>query len=879
MENKTIKKIVKHLTRNINKTNQAEENYDYNSDYTKRTRHFGINKYLAKINVYTYGYIAICLVILLVAVLIVREIYSFDLSDIAKTGELGHKKVSFLLSIYRSRYLLLVLILIMFAGYLKFAYKVNTSFADINVGQKGTARWTTRKEIEEQYKKIAEKIEPFAGYGGIPIARNEDRIYIDDSNTNSIVIGTTRSGKDECIISPMVENLSRAENKSSMVIIDVKLETSTYAMQMLKERGYECHIINCIDPKFSAGYNPLKLIADEFEEGYKTGNLSVAQTLCVSIAHNMFPKIEHDPQPFFTNAARDLFIAGFWAMTEDAYEKDRIDNLKAKILHDKMEHKKEINFYKNLYGDDYIKFYIRQKVDKLLKSTTLPSEKDEPNYSEVVKSLSKEFDEYEIPISAPSRRFLSVENIKEITEAFKYIDAKYVPKPYVPISKAKEKITIYNLITFISNLQEKNLLDSYFETKDIHNFARLKYQTVKSAASKAKGDIISSFYEKVATYLTDDMAKITHKSTFNLSDIGFGEKPVAIFIGIPDYDTSFDFLTTIFLNQVYFINAKLATAMPNGKVKNRIHFILNEVCNFPAIESLGRKTRVGLGRDLIYTLFVQDFASMNAIYKEDATSIRSNCGNQIYIMAGDEETATEFSKLLGEETYTDINRTGKKLSLNKEITERAEGRALLTAEELTKLKKGETIVRRTMKRENLKGESIITTPIGNLGKYRMKYRYEFLEDIMPSGIRLYQSPIYENLLRSNSLMRQQFVNEPVKYANVELETTDGINLRNNIDDLRWSVYRLVKFNSKAIFPEDLTTDNKITLKKILSRKKYLEKFYLIKEDIINDNGEVVGKKEGYLASKLETIAVFMMQQPSLKERIDGYTLYNLIHKI
>ena len=59
---------------------------------------------------------------------------------------------------------------------------------------------------------------------------------------------------------------------------------------------------------------------------------------------------------------------------------------------------------------------------------------------------------------------------------------------------------------------------------------------------------------------------MTSDSTMDFMDVGFGEKPVAVFIALPDYDSSNWFIATVFINQMYFILAKLATSMPGGKL-------------------------------------------------------------------------------------------------------------------------------------------------------------------------------------------------------------------------------------------------------------------------------------------------------------------------
>ena len=99
-------------------------------------------------------------------------------------------------------------------------YRLKLRFADYNTGQKGTRRWLTAEEIRVQYKAIPLLSDgQFDGYGGLPVYREKDTLYLDDSATNKLLIGTTRSGKDQLIILPMIENLARAKQKASLVLL------------------------------------------------------------------------------------------------------------------------------------------------------------------------------------------------------------------------------------------------------------------------------------------------------------------------------------------------------------------------------------------------------------------------------------------------------------------------------------------------------------------------------------------------------------------------------------------------------------------------------------------------------------------------------------
>lgn len=78
-----------------------------------------------------------------------------------------------------------------FVYQIKFAY----SEEEINIGQKGTQRWTTFEEIKQQYVEIEDRKVEYDGPPGFPICEHGNKIYIDTSPVNNVVIGTTRSGK------------------------------------------------------------------------------------------------------------------------------------------------------------------------------------------------------------------------------------------------------------------------------------------------------------------------------------------------------------------------------------------------------------------------------------------------------------------------------------------------------------------------------------------------------------------------------------------------------------------------------------------------------------------------------------------------------------
>ena len=154
-------------------------------------------------------------------------------------------------------YLLIFLVLNLYQ-----AYKFRVAFSEegFNLKQKGGSRWTTKKEIQKQYTKIPDRDKPFPGYGGTIISRMGNDLYIDQSLTNNLIIGITRSGKGEMFVFPTIDVYSRAEKKASMIVFDPKTELYKSSKQTLLERGYEVRQLSLVDPVHSMGFNPLSQI-------------------------------------------------------------------------------------------------------------------------------------------------------------------------------------------------------------------------------------------------------------------------------------------------------------------------------------------------------------------------------------------------------------------------------------------------------------------------------------------------------------------------------------------------------------------------------------------------------------------------------------------
>lgn len=524
--------------------------------------------------------------------------------------------------------------LIVGIGMIKFLFNMRMNYQSLNKGQHGTSEFEKVKALKKQYKIIPAATEEYDGNGGVIISGLQERyrpyrLLIDEGPIHTMVIGITRSGKGETFVFPMLDVLSRAKNKPSLVVNDPKGELAAGSYDTLVKRGYDVHVFNLIQQSMGMGFNPLQLVVD----AWKKGNPSLAQQYANSVAYSLY----HDPNakdPFWSNSAKSLVTAIILALTEDAVATGK---------------EKKVNMY----------------------------------------SVAN---------------FLSTKGSDNDDEGI-------------------------------------NALDLFFKARDDNNPARMMYATSNFAAGNTRASIFSTAMDKLQIFTLEPNAKLTSYNSMNLTDIGFGDKPVAVFMVTPDFDESNHVLASIFVSQLYRVNAEKATMSPSGRMKRHVHFLLDEFGNMPTVEGMSGMVTVGAGRGFRFHLIVQAYSQIKSRYGEGADTIIGNCSNQIYILTKDDQTAKQFSSLIGTKTIMDVSRNGKLLSSDKSHSESVKERPLMMPDELMQLKEGQSVVVRANKRQDNKHRKIVPKPIFNKDLTSHKFRWEYLADDFDNSRSILELPI------------------------------------------------------------------------------------------------------------------------------------------
>ncbi len=93
------------------------------------------------------------------------------------------------------------------------------------------------------------------------------------------------------------------------------------------------------------------------------------------------------------------------------------------------------------------------------------------------------------------------------------------------------------------------------------------------APARTRGSFYTSALTTLKLFTSKSIYSITHKSDFNLNDIG--QKKQALFIILPDEKTTFYPIASLIVSQQYELLTNMADKR-GGRLKNRVNFILDE---------------------------------------------------------------------------------------------------------------------------------------------------------------------------------------------------------------------------------------------------------------------------------------------------------------
>ena len=137
------------------------------------------------------------------------------------------------------------------------------------------AKWLIKKDIEEKFPTVVlnDKNEERAGglvlgyenvrcrqKGKLPFSFEEKRVYVDGSDSHTLIIGSTGSKKSRLLVMPTVISLLKAGE--NVIVSDPKKEIYNMTYDLAEKEGYKIITLDFREPKRSSRWNPFEVLGE-----------------------------------------------------------------------------------------------------------------------------------------------------------------------------------------------------------------------------------------------------------------------------------------------------------------------------------------------------------------------------------------------------------------------------------------------------------------------------------------------------------------------------------------------------------------------------------------------------------------------------------------
>lgn len=220
----------------------------------------------------------------------------------------------------------------------------------------------------------------------------------------------------------------------------------------------------------------------------------------------------------------------------------------------------------------------------------------------------------------------------------------YVDQGFPP--EAKNIGQVYKLLTMSSEKE----LNSLFDLLPVSHPAKVPYCIYKQSSDTVRSGVIIGLGSRLQVFQNKLIRQITAYDEIDLTLPG--KQKCAYFCITSDQDSTFDFLSSLFMTFVFIKLVRFADKDGiEGRLPVPVHILADELANTGAILALNKKISVIRSRDLSISCIFQNLPQMQNRYPLNQwQEIIGNCDTQLFLGCTDEITATFISNRSGDVT-------------------------------------------------------------------------------------------------------------------------------------------------------------------------------------------------------------------------------------
>jgi len=401
------------------------------------------------------------------------------------------------------------------------------------------SRWASEAEIKSSlYKNIIN--DDSSCHGGIPLFADSESVYVDKTDTHSLIVGSTGSKKTRLIGMPALCLYARAGE--SFIATDPKAELYERTLPLLKKKGYRVFVLNLRDPTHSNAWNPLIVPYRLYHSGQRDKAAELVNDMAGCIVKEGYEK-----EPYWSNSASDMLAGLILILFECAQES-------------------ELNF----------------KSLRALRTQAFRNSNVSMNSSE---------------------------NITFIQEHF------------------------------LNHLDKSSFINSLLAG-------------TAEVCDTTRGCIVSVFDQALRPFFNHDNL-IDMLSANDLDMRTIGNEKTAVFLIIPDENTLYHKLISVFIKQCYTELIIEAQKQPLKALSQRVNFLLDEFSSLPRISDFPAMITASRSRNIRFNLFIQSVSQLWERYGPQSEAIKGNCENWVFLHSRELSMLEELVKLSGMRSHED----------------------------------------------------------------------------------------------------------------------------------------------------------------------------------------------------------------------------------
>lgn len=226
---------------------------------------------------------------------------------------------------------------------------------------------------------------------------------------------------------------------------------------------------------------------------------------------------------------------------------------------------------------------------------------------------------------------------------------------YVSSNYPPEKRNIGEAYQLLATSTEKEL-NALFDVLPLTHPAKAPYSIFKQSSENVRGGVIIGLGSRLQVFQNQNIRNLTSYDEINLELPG--KEPCAYFCITSDQDSTFDFLSSLFLSFIFIKLVRFADEhCPSGELPVPVHVLGEELCACGVIPDLSRKISVIRSRRISMSCVFQNLAGLQNRYPYNQwQEILGNCDVQLFLGCTDALTAQFISDRTGEAS---INVTSK----------------------------------------------------------------------------------------------------------------------------------------------------------------------------------------------------------------------------